>query len=153
MFQRLQSILARARQPKQVALRVAITDNSATLYGANQQVWTFRWEEVTRVDTYKCDLFAVDMICLDFFVASRQLTYSVDDEMLGFDILCEQIRRFFPSIEAGWWSQVALPPFATQHSILYEVSTASRPVKQPSKSCKSRLNSSHAISADAAAGG
>jgi len=42
-----------------------------------------RWDEVTRIETYKRDVFTWDMICLDFFVESRQLTYPTHDEMQG----------------------------------------------------------------------
>ena len=105
-------------------LRLFVADDSVTLFADDQHAWTFQWTEVTRVDTYKRDLFTVDMICLDFTVAARQLSYPTHDGMQGFDVLCRRLCDAYPSIAPDWWFQVAFPAFATQHSVLYEVKAA-----------------------------
>ena len=124
MLQHLRSFFARFRPRKRAALRLSVTDDGVSLFADDQPAWTFQWTEVTRIDTYKRDLFAVDMICLDFMVATRQLTFSTDDQMQGFDLLCRQLRHVFPSIAPDWWLQVAFPAFAIRHSVLYEAPAA-----------------------------
>ena len=117
----LQTFLAGFRRPKRAVLRLSVTEDTLCLFADDQSAWTLRWEEVTRIDTYKRDLFTVDMICLDFTMAGRQMYCQTHDEMEGFDVLCQQLGGTFPSIAPDWWMQVAFPAFATQHRVLYEV--------------------------------
>ena len=124
MFQKLQSIFERAFRQKEEKLRLEVSADEVTLFSDDREVWQFRWDAVTRIDTYKRDLLTTDMICLDFFVGSRQLTYPVHDEMQGFGVVCAQLRRHFPSVEEDWLPQVTLPPFATNHKVLYEQTAA-----------------------------
>lgn len=63
------------------------------------------------------------MICLDFFIGPRRLRHHTNDQMQGFDVLCRNLRLFYPRIEEGWWFDVAFPAFATNGKILYEAST------------------------------
>jgi hypothetical protein len=101
-------------------LRLAVGDDEVVLFSCDREVWRFRWDEVTKITSYKRDLFTVDLICLDFFVASRQLTYPTHEEMRGFRELAERMCRVFPSIAETWWPQVAFPAFATNERTLYE---------------------------------
>jgi hypothetical protein len=73
-----------------------------------------------KIETYKRDLFSVDMICLDFSTDAHGVVCSAGDEMEGFNELATQLTHYFPSIPADWWSEVASPAFATKHRILYE---------------------------------
>lgn len=100
-------------------LRLAVSNAMVQLFRDNQEVWYFHWEEVARIITYKRDLSTVDLICLDFFVKSPQSVYSTHDEMQGFQDLCEQMRLAFPSIDKGWWLEVAFPAFAANEQVLY----------------------------------
>src|SRR5689334_22982850 len=120
MFQKLQTTFKRAFGKTKKELRIAITEQDMTLFEDGREVWHFQWSDVMRIETYKRDLFSVDMICLDFFVEFRQLAFPTHDEMQGFDVLCDQLRRYFPSIEEEWWSQVAFPAFAGNNRVLYE---------------------------------
>ena len=103
---------------------LAISDEGATLLDGHTELWTFRWTEVSRIETYKRDLWVVDSICLSFFIESRQLWYHVDDELSGFDVLCRALSSYFPSVANDWWSTVAFPAFATNHTVLYDKSAS-----------------------------
>lgn len=120
MFQKLHTILEKAFHRRKEELRLAVTADEVRLLKDGAEVWRFRWDEVTRIVTYKRDLFSVDLICLDFFVESQQLTYTTHEEMQSFRDLCEQMQHSFPSIGEGWWSEVAFPAFATNEKILYD---------------------------------
>ena len=129
MFQALQRIVARLRKPKNQPVRLQITDDGLALFESGREVFRFGWTDVSRVETYKLDLFSVDMICLDFAVDADQMVYRTHDEMVGFSELSCRLTRYFPSIAPDWWSAVSLPAFATTHSILYERPSAMKTVK------------------------
>jgi hypothetical protein len=124
MFQKLISIFKRSFRKKSAQVRLCVADEAIALFANGKETWRFRWETVTKIETYKCDLLTTDMICLDFVIESQQLTYHTHDEMQDFDVLCSQLRRHFPSVAQDWWSQVAFPAFATNHRVLYERTAA-----------------------------
>jgi hypothetical protein len=120
MFRKLQIIFEKAFDRRKEELRLMMSDVDLALFKDGTEVWRFRWDAVTRIVTYKRDLFTVDLICLDFFLEPQQLSYSTHEEMQGFRDLCEQMSRLFPSIGEGWWSEVAFPAFTPNEKILYD---------------------------------
>ena len=120
MLQKLRNFIERIRPRKREYLRLAVTADRVTLYADGRESWHFRWDEVTRVETYKHDLFTVDLICLNFFIEGRQMMCPTDEEIQGFDLLCEHLQSRFPSIDEHWWQQVAFPAFAPNSRVLYE---------------------------------
>jgi hypothetical protein len=125
MFQALQRFANRFRQPTSEPKRLEITDDGLALFERDREIYRFRWADISKVETYKRDLFSVDMICLDFSVGAHQIAYMTHDEMDGFSELSSRLTRYFPSIPSDWWSEVAFPAFATKHRILYERPSAS----------------------------
>lgn len=120
MFQALQRFAERFKKSKGQPQRLEITDDGLALFESGREVYRFRWANVFRVETYKRDLFTVDMICLNFAADADQMVYMAHDEMDGFSELSSRLTRYFPSIAPDWWGEVALPAFATKHRILYE---------------------------------
>jgi hypothetical protein len=120
MFQTLQRFAKKLRQPKSEPKRLEVTDTGLALFESDHEVYRFRWADVSKIETYKRDLFSVDMICLDFLVAAHEIVYMAHDEMDGFSELSGRLTHYFPSIPSDWWSEVAFPAFATKHRILYE---------------------------------
>jgi hypothetical protein len=106
------------RRRKKATLEVG--EHELALFIDCREVYRFRWSSVERIDTYKRDLGVVDLICLDFHIADRQLVCIAHDEMGEFDRLCARLEKLFPTISPGWWSEVAFPAFATNHKTLYE---------------------------------
>jgi hypothetical protein len=120
MFQALQKFAERLRKPESQPKRLEITDDGLALFESGREVYRFRWGCISKVETYKRDLFSVDMICLGFAVDADQMVYVTDDGMDGFSELSSRLTQYFPSIAPNWWSEVAFPAFATKHRILYE---------------------------------
>lgn len=120
MFQALQRFARRLRQPKSKPERLEITDTGLALFESDREVYRFRWADVSKIETYKWDLFSIDMICLDFTVDSRETVYTADEEMDGFSELSTRLTHYFPSVASDWWGDVAFPAFATKHRVLYE---------------------------------
>ena len=120
MFRKIRALFEPAFQTDSDGLHLAISDEGATLLDSNAELWTFRWIEVSRIEAYKLDLLIVDSICLNFFIEPRQLWYHTNDELSGFDDICRELVRYFPSVPNDWWSTVAFPAFATNHMVLYD---------------------------------
>jgi len=120
MLQKLRTVLQKASHRRKEDLSLSVTSDEVRLLKDGTEVWRFRWDSVTRIIAYKRDLFTIDLICLDFFVESQQLTYPTHEEMKGFLELYDQMHRIIPSIGESWWSEVAFPAFATNEKVLYE---------------------------------
>jgi hypothetical protein len=120
MLKMVYACLERFRRPRQESKRLCISDDSLTLIESDREIYHFRWSEVSRIETYKRDLFIVDMICLDFVVDTHEIVYVAHDEMNGFSDLAARLTHYFPSVPPDWWSEVASPAFATKHRVLYE---------------------------------
>jgi len=106
-------------QAKQACLLLP-TEQGLELRSGEGLEWSFQWSEVSRIRTYKVDLFSVDMVCLEFDLGPAKATCTAHDDMNGFARLCDVIRRAFPSIREDWWSRVAFPAFATNSEVLYD---------------------------------
>ena len=120
MFQKLYQVIARAFRPRQRQLRLAAGEEEVRLFAEGREVWCFRWDEVVRIETYKRDIFSMDLVCLDFFIVSREVPCRTHEDMQGFPELRECMQRQLSSISESWWQQVASPPFATNHMVLYD---------------------------------
>jgi hypothetical protein len=112
--------LQRAFRPRKQQSSLIVTEAEVSLLTDGKETWRFRWNQITRIETYKQDLFSVDLICLDFFVESLQLPYRINEEMQGFQELMKYMRQLFPSIDENWHRQVTFPAFAANHKVLYE---------------------------------
>src|SRR5436305_15267516 len=120
MFQALRTLAQRFTPPKAHPKRLDVTDDGVALFENGREIYRFVWKDVSKIETYKRDLGNVDMICLDFTVATNETVYMTDDEMDGFNDVSVRLAHYFPSIAADWWTGVAFPAFATKHKVLFE---------------------------------
>jgi hypothetical protein len=81
---------------KEKLYRLAANDEFVILVENEKEKWRFRRDEVTRIATYKRDLLTTDLICLDFFVGAKNLTYSTHEEISGFNDLQNKLLHHFP---------------------------------------------------------
>ena len=98
MLEALQRFADGFKRPNSEPKRLEITDGGLALFESGREVYRFRWAKVSKVETYKRDLFSVDMICLEFAVDADQLVYMTHDEMDGFSELSCRLTQYFPSI-------------------------------------------------------
>lgn len=77
------------------------------------------WLDVTRISTYKHDLFAVDSVCLLFELAGGS-TVEVWEEDNGFRGLSDHLHDYFSEVPIDWFETVVQPPFATNARLLYD---------------------------------
>jgi hypothetical protein len=79
-----------------------------------------RWDEITRIRTYKVDLRTTDCICL-MFERAGTAPVQVSEEWNGFVDLMEMMRERFPAIPADWYEAVMQPPFERNETTLFEL--------------------------------
>jgi hypothetical protein len=82
-----------------------------------------RWDEITRIRTYKVDLVTTDCICLLFERAAAE-PLQVSEEWNGFVDLMEMMRERFPTIPSDWYEAVMQPPFERNETTLFEMVTS-----------------------------
>jgi hypothetical protein len=87
-------------------------------YPFKEGVDKFNWSDVVRIVAYKLDRMTTDEICLDLISNDWQATYT---EMTpGWYQFLEKLESAFPTIAPDWDAKIALPPFATNYTVLWE---------------------------------
>lgn len=77
------------------------------------------WSEVSRIETYKRDLWATDLICLNIVVRSEEI--EVNEEMGGWGSLIQSLDGSGLDVvpDGEWYCRVLQPPFATNHEVIF----------------------------------
>jgi hypothetical protein len=78
------------------------------------------WRDVIKVEAFKRDLYAVDLICLKFLFEDNT-TLEVDEEMEGWDSLVASLSDCLPGSKkfADWFEVVAFPAFKRNLTVVY----------------------------------
>lgn len=77
------------------------------------------WTAVSRVVTYKADLFAYDLICFGFTVDGCPATVVADEQMPGWDDLTAALPARLEGVADGWYGTVMHPAFATNARVIW----------------------------------
>lgn len=94
--------------------------SSLTIENETRQT-VLRWRDVIRVDAFKRDLFAVDLICLAF-IENGNLEVEINEEMDGWNSIVEQLPEYLPGCQKfdEWFRPVAIPAFELNLRVIYE---------------------------------
>ena len=105
---------------------VLVDDSGVARIGRSEQT-RLAWQQITSVYAYKKDVITFDdiRIVLGDEVLRTWIEISEDDE--GFKELITQLPSRLPGClsEKEWWQKVALPPFATNWTQLFQRSVES----------------------------
>jgi hypothetical protein len=77
------------------------------------------WSQVTKVETYKRDLWIHDTIELAFHLAPRGEVCVISEDAVGFPDLAKAAEAAL-GIDGGWYAEVMLPPFEERRRVLFE---------------------------------
>jgi hypothetical protein len=82
---------------------------------------SLRWRDVIRVEAFKRDLYAVDLICLAFMV-DENTAVEIHEEMEGWDTLVDNLPEYLPGCQRfeEWFRPVAVPAFDLSLMVIYE---------------------------------
>jgi hypothetical protein len=78
------------------------------------------WGQVTRIEAFKRDLYAVDLICLALETQDSD-TLVIHEEMPGWQALLDALPGYLPGFppEGAWLAKVAIPAFETNLTTLF----------------------------------
>jgi hypothetical protein len=121
---RILNLLQRLKPPRRTRDRgrIELTADRFAVWRDDDGCYQLRWDEIDRVAAWKADLFCYDLICLGFHRVGddAETVHLVDEEMSGYHALVKELeRRHGAAMEPEWWSKVALPPFATNYTVLW----------------------------------
>jgi hypothetical protein len=83
------------------------------------EVIDVRWSGVVQVVAFKLDEFTVDTVVLDIEAEGLGWVRVTDDDE-GFWALATAIGSELPGVVDGWIAGVLQPPFAANHTVVYE---------------------------------
>ena len=78
------------------------------------------WKDTIRIEVFKRDLFAMDLICLDIVLRDDR-TLEVNEEMDGWKSLVDKLPEYLPGCQTleDWFPPVVFPAFKTNRTIIY----------------------------------
>lgn len=76
-----------------------------------------KWTEIDRINAYKKDLYAYDLIVMEIVCGENALT--INEETPGWFQLVLKLKEVFDSIPKDWDMNIAQPAFATNFTTIY----------------------------------
>ena len=122
MLKLLRGLAARYRSRRDRPSLVVEVDDDALTLRIGDDTRSVRWDQVTRVYTYKRDRVMTDEIVLMFEFASPDgaaQALPVSEEWPGFTGVMQALPERL-GISPEWYEQVMLPAFKASFTVLYE---------------------------------
>lgn len=78
------------------------------------------WRDTVRIEAFKRDLYAVDLICLNI-VLTQGAPVEINEEMDGWESLVEKLPEYLPGCQTveQWFQPVAFPAFKPNFTVIY----------------------------------
>jgi hypothetical protein len=86
-------------------------------YQATDELFIIRWVDVTRIVSFKRDLFTYDLIYLQLSWLGGHLLF--DEEVAGWYQFVHHLNAALPVLE-NWEGKVMFPAFATNETVVYQ---------------------------------
>jgi hypothetical protein len=107
-----------------------VADGTTVVLRQRERIlWTLNWDEVDGIIAFKRDLYTTDLICLEMHSGHSGLSYSVHEEMKGYESFLSHMEERFEIPRSSWWEKVAKPAFKEDRTVLYHVQVGSDPLK------------------------
>jgi hypothetical protein len=110
--------LFRYKQPLK-PIAICMTAEGFQLRQGSEATADVNWADVRKIVSYKHDNFSHDEIIVAFNLASGEVV-EISEEWPDFSSVVEEMKRRFPNIPGDWYSNIMLPPFAANETVLYE---------------------------------
>lgn len=101
--------------------KIELSQRGIAIFQDGHRIAFIPTAKIVKVTAFKRDLLTVDLICvaLDYEGDSSTQHLELNEEMDGFAHLLSQLERT-PDFLTDWRNKVALPPFATNATVLWE---------------------------------
>jgi hypothetical protein len=82
--------------------------------------FALKWHEVVRLEVFKRDVWAVDLICLAIVLAENK-EVEINEEMKGWEPLVRKLPEYLSGCKEfdDWYDVVARPPFKENLTVIY----------------------------------
>ena len=120
----IQRLLQRPKRPRTVytifhnanAMKLSWVDRND-----DRGAYVVSWQDVIRVQAFKRDLYAVDLICTELILRDDR-ALEINEEMDGWDSLVQKLPEYLPGCKKfhEWFMDVAIPAFETNETTLYQ---------------------------------
>ena len=79
------------------------------------------WKDVVKLEAFKRDLFAVDLICLAICL-NDNTEVEINEEMAGWEPLMRKLPEYLSGCKEfdRWFGVVAQPPFKENLTVIYQ---------------------------------
>lgn len=111
--------LRRKQDTKPLATSVMLDGERVRLLAQGVETESFGWDEIETVRAWKQDCFGVDRIWVAFIPADIEACVCVNEETEGYQALIDEMQRRCEGYLADWWSKVAFPAFAENHTVIW----------------------------------
>lgn len=88
----------------------------------NQQgEFVFKWRDAVRLEAFKRDQYAVDLICVVVVLVDKR-EVEINEDMTGWDSLMRNLPEYLSGCKEfdEWYDVVAKPPFKENLTVIYE---------------------------------
>lgn len=78
------------------------------------------WQDAVRIEAFKRDLYAVDLICLSVLLRDNKAV-EINEEMEGWESLVNKLPEYLPGCQKfeEWFQVVAFPAFKPNNTTIY----------------------------------
>lgn len=115
----IRRVLARLRRRRCDATIVLVAEGFELRWTTGER-YAVRWDEVNRIEAYKRDLLAVDLICMDLWLPGRGEWCLLHEEAPGWEAWTEALAAAIPLEVPDWYARIVKPAFAENRTVVYE---------------------------------
>ena len=110
-------VLGRKNKPEPI---IRVWDDRCEIESNGNTHAMFEWSNISKIHTYKLDLFTTDCICL--LVESDDLDdpLELSEEWIGFEQVIDALPHHFSNLDPNWYALVMKPAFEPNYRIIYD---------------------------------
>ena len=115
------SLLQRIQQGRRPdTIRIAIEETAILIVKDEQCLIRIALDEIDRIEAYKIDEWATDLICFDLHTKQNgePIMVFIHEETAGFAEMTDLLRTL-PGFDRDWREKVFLPPFEENRTVIF----------------------------------
>ena len=98
---------------------ISLSDEGFQIHDPKGKVIFVQWAAINSINTFKVDLFTVDMICFEFY-QNDESRVEINEHMEGYKAIVDILPSKFEGFDQDWFSKVFKPAFATNFTEVWK---------------------------------